>query len=190
MEMIRRAKNRSEDLHYFVRKLWELSQMRTLEKIPLEKLDILEVINGVIDSYQSRLKEKDIKVEVSRSTSEITVYGNRYMLEEMCSDLLSNSVKYCNIGCKINVLLSDSEADDSLGIEWKDNGIGIPEDEIDLIFEDFYRASNARKFTDKGYGIGCAIIKRVVELHNGSINVKSILGGGTSFFITLPRKFG
>jgi signal transduction histidine kinase len=72
-------------------------------------------------------------------------------------------------------------------IQIKDTGIGIPKDELPNIFEEFYRASNAKKVERDGTGLGVPIAKQIIERHNGKIWVESELGKGSSFFIILPK---
>lgn len=99
------------------------------------------------------------------------------------SNLLKNAVKYSPSDKLITVTLTDDEA--GLYIEIKDQGIGIPEDEINMLFEPFFRASNAEEYS--GTGLGLPIVKKAIELHNGAISVKSKLGEGSTFVITLPH---
>jgi signal transduction histidine kinase len=76
--------------------------------------------------------------------------------------------------------------DNSVAVEISDTGIGVPQEEQARIFEEFYRASNARQMQPEGDGLGLSLVKRVVEMHAGTINFSSHVGSGTTFRIVLP----
>src|SRR3989338_8093131 len=103
----------------------------------------------------------------------------------MLTNLLANSVKYTPMGGKVEINIKAIGS--RILIEIIDNGIGIPSDELPKLFEEFYRASNARELERDGTGLGLSIAKRVVEMHNGKIWVESEEGKGSKFSIELPR---
>jgi len=103
------------------------------------------------------------------------------LLRHMLVNLLSNAIKYSPEGGQ--VLLKGFEEGESTVLQVIDQGIGIPQDELDHLFESFHRASNVG--TIQGTGLGLAIVKKSVELHGGSIEVESQVGHGTCFTIRL-----
>ena len=100
-------------------------------------------------------------------------------------NLLANSVKYTHNNGKIDIKAFDKG--NRILIEIADNGIGIPKDELPKIFEEFYRAANAKKTERDGTGLGLSIAKQIVERHNGRIWVESEEGKGSKFSIELPK---
>jgi signal transduction histidine kinase len=105
-------------------------------------------------------------------------------LEELLSNLLGNAIRYSRSGGK--VVLRVQKAGDVLRLQVEDTGIGIPQEDLNRIFEEFYRSPNAREHTTAGTGLGLAIVKAVVERHGGSISVDSTLGQGTRFTVDFP----
>ncbi|MCU9814440.1 cell wall metabolism sensor histidine kinase WalK [Paraclostridium sp. AKS73] len=99
-------------------------------------------------------------------------------------NILVNAIKYTNYGG--NILIKVENYDDSINISIKDNGIGIPEDELNYIFERFYRVDKSRSKDTGGIGVGLAISKAIVAEHGGNILVYSELGKGSEFVIKLP----
>ena len=106
------------------------------------------------------------------------------LLERVLGNLLNNAVRYTTIG---RVLIGIRAAGDSLRVVVADSGIGIPPDEIDRIFEDFYQVGNPERNRDKGFGLGLAIVKRLCSAMNWRIEVRSSVGRGSLFSVVLPR---
>jgi signal transduction histidine kinase len=111
----------------------------------------------------------------------ISVLGNEQLLITAFTNLMNNACKFSDDN-KVNVILNT--AVHSVQIEFKDTGIGIPENEIANIFEPFYRGSNIMK--RKGNGLGLSLVKKITELHKGSIQVASIVNKGSTFTVVLP----
>jgi len=105
-------------------------------------------------------------------------------LDRAVANLLSNAVKYTPEGGMVKVSLTRQSGNARLAI--KDTGIGIPEEAIPHLFEEFYRAPNAREQVKQGTGLGLVIAKEIVTRHNGTIRVSSEVGTGTTFTVILP----
>lgn len=117
--------------------------------------------------------------------SEVTINGNEELFLTAVSNLLTNAIKYSGSD-KIDIILSS--LDKQAKLEIKDYGIGISEEHLPHIFERFYRVDKARSRQKGGTGLGLAIVKNIVELHGGTITVKSETGKGTAFLITLQAE--
>jgi signal transduction histidine kinase len=113
-----------------------------------------------------------------------TISGNAISFKEAITNLLLNAVKYTPAGGTVSVRAEPQGK--SAIIEVTDTGIGIPPEEQPRIFEEFYRASNARQREPEGDGLGLSLVKRIVELHHGTIWFASAPGLGTTFHIVLP----
>ena len=112
------------------------------------------------------------------------IYGNQSLMTQLLINLIGNSIKYGAQGGKVTVRATNSEKACTFTIS--DNGIGIKEDELEHIFERFYRANKARDRS--GSGLGLSIVKWIVELHNGKITVNSEFGKGTQVTVSIPAK--
>ncbi len=103
----------------------------------------------------------------------------------MLTNLLSNAIKYSPAGGEVRVSMSSRDTGFELCV--RDRGIGIPAAEREKLFSEFFRASNARSFTESGTGLGLAIVKSVIEGAGGSLDVDSVEGEGTTVRVRLPR---
>lgn len=185
-DFINRAHNRTKKLTYFVRTLLELTQMRLSGKLEMDAFSLRETVRNAVGAAESIAREKSIPLNCHLDPSVGDIYGNQFSIEEAITNLLLNAAKYTPD--KGNVTLSVKDRDDSVLIEVADTGIGIPEDEIGHIFDEFFRASNAIKVERDGTGLGLSIVKHIIERHNGQIQVESELNHGTKFTLTLPKK--
>jgi signal transduction histidine kinase len=100
-------------------------------------------------------------------------------------NLVSNAVKYTPADGSVAVKAWSE--DDQIKVEISDTGIGIPKEALPRIFDEFYRAKNAKAMEMEGTGLGLAIAKDVVEQHGGRISLESVVGEGSTFYVTLPK---
>lgn len=112
----------------------------------------------------------------------LTISGNEQLLKTAFSNLIENACKYSPAEKKVVVALkNDSE---SLQISFKDNGIGIPDEDIEMIFQPFYRGRNSLEYS--GSGIGLSLAERIVKIHSGQLKVNSKMGEGSEFILIFP----
>ena len=121
----------------------------------------------------------------SRSTDDVPIRGDEELVRRMVMNLIDNAIRYTPEGGKVTVALTTGEA--GAAIRVSDTGMGIAPDVMPHIFDRFYRADKARSRQDGGFGLGLAIVKWIAELHNGSVEVTSSPGAGSTFTVTLPR---
>lgn len=114
----------------------------------------------------------------------LEVQGNEELLKSVVQNLMENAVKYSPAQEAFVSLKSTAK---SVLLEVRDAGIGIPEEELEQVFQPFFRSSNVKEI--KGHGIGLSLVERIVRLHKGDIKVKSKAGRGTTFSVRLPRGF-
>lgn len=150
--------------------------------------DVHNVLNEVLEKYSIGTKREGINL-----ISNINLEDNREIEVDMLrlriiiENLLENSIQYTKQDKK-EIRLEVKNTKDSLNITMSDTGIGIPDDEKDKVFSEFYRASNARKILNSGSGIGLSMTEKYVKAHHGSIRLESRLGVGTTFYISIPLK--
>jgi signal transduction histidine kinase/ligand-binding sensor domain-containing protein/DNA-binding response OmpR family regulator len=134
--------------------------------------------------FNETAKSKNIKYKFKHSDDEIVFPFDRNKIEIVLCNLLSNSLKYCSSGDKIK--LEVFKKDDHCVISVKDTGLGMEADYIDKIFDRFYQIKSAESTKMIGSGIGLSFSKKIIELHHGTIEVKSRKDSGTEFIIKLP----
>jgi DNA-binding response OmpR family regulator len=152
----------------------------------------LNVSNGNIVRFSKEVhlyfnemaKSKEIKLKFKQSEDEIVFPFDRNKIEIVLCNLLSNAIKYCKSGDKITLEVSRQE--DFCFISIKDTGLGMEADYLDKIFDHFYQIKSAESTEMIGSGIGLSFSKKIIELHHGSIEVKSQLNNGAEFIIKLP----
>ena len=171
----------SERLSLMVEDLLDFS--RTINgKLPLnmEVIDILTVVKDTADLYWEKARSKNVEIDVAMNDDEIYISGDENRLRQVFTNLLDNALKYSEPGGKIVIMeISDK---DNVNISISDFGRGIPQDEIGRIFDRFYMASNSTG----GTGIGLAVVKDIVDSHNGSLIYESELGQGTTATVIIP----
>jgi signal transduction histidine kinase len=140
-------------------------------------------LRSLILVCEPQWSEKSIQMDVSLDELEVT--ADEDLLSQVWINLLHNAIKFTPQAGSIRVTLSprDSQAEVSIS----DNGIGIPEEDRERIFERFYKADKSRTRSSGGSGLGLSIVKKIIDLHKGTIEVKSEIDKGTTFIVNLPR---
>lgn len=151
----------------------------------LEEVDICEFTRLIVAEYISRFEEEGFKYEIDIPEDEIKVKMNTELFRRVYDNLFENSMKYNKPGTKIGI--SVAEGGDEVCIRIYDNGVGIPEENRDKIFTPFYRIDVERSKDKGGSGLGLAIVKRIVELHDGEIELESRDGKGCGYKVKLRR---
>lgn len=150
-----------------------------------EVIGINQEVLRVFDMLKMSAECKRIELRY-QSAGDISIIINPDDLRQLVINLVDNAIKYTEEGGKIDVSVYESGNHFSLLVE--DTGFGIPEDDIPRIFERFYRVDKSRSKENGGTGLGLAIVKHIIQNNNGTVEVKSALGIGTTFKVTLPKK--
>ena len=154
-----------------------------LEKLrQMEAVNLLELAQAVETAFEPDLKKKKLTCEVSGEAA--AVMGDQRRLHQVIFNLVSNAVKYSTEGGTIQIRVKQEKHKAVLIVE--DQGIGMAEEELPLIFERFYRTDLSRSRKTGGAGIGLAIVKAIVQAHQGTVTVTSKVGCGSRFTVTLP----
>ncbi|MFF2090399.1 sensor histidine kinase [Paenibacillus sp. NPDC058174] len=124
-------------------------------------------------------------IEMNVDLDETFVTADEDLLSQVWINLISNSIKFTPEGGIIDIRLRQSEGETAV-FEIHDTGIGIHSDNLELIFQRFYKADKSRNYKAGGSGLGLSLVKKIVDLHSGGIQVKSEVGKGTVFIVTLP----
>ena len=179
-----RALNRTTQLSVFVKELLELTQMRLSGRLQMESFSLPDSISKALAAITTKANDKSIAVSSNIEPSVGQIVGNEFSINEMLTNLLFNAIKYTPENKTVH--LEARSGDDCVQIDICDTGIGIPEDELGEIFEEFFRASNAKKSEKDGTGLGLSIVKQIIERHRGTITAQSQQGQGTTFSVILP----
>jgi PAS domain S-box-containing protein len=155
-------------------------------KMKLEPLRLAEIVRQAADLFEGVALPNRVALstEILVPDNMTCVMGDRKRLMQVLSNLLSNAIKYTNAGGHVRIGLT--REGDKIRVVVSDDGIGIPAEEKEKIFEKFYRVDNEITRAKGGTGLGLAITKELVNLHGGSIWVESEVGKGSSFHIVLP----
>ncbi len=123
------------------------------------------------------------KIEFTGELEPIVIFGNKELMHHLWINLINNAIKFTPEGGSIKIKASETR--NKITVEISDTGIGMNEEDISHIYDQYYQAKTA--YSNQGLGLGLSIVKRVVELYNGIINVNSVEGKGTTFIVTLPK---
>ncbi len=148
-------------------------------------IDLEELAQHVKRTFEKQAAARKLRFAVVADPDLPKVDSGADLLEQIVENLVGNAIKYTSEGGSVDVLFSRHGADE-VRFEVKDTGIGIPRDEQGKLFREFFRASNAKKFTSEGTGLGLALVKQSVERHRGRIELTSDEGHGTTVVIELP----
>lgn len=173
------VKSQTERLIKIVENITALSQTET-GKLDLEDVNLKEVIKEVYELFKKRADEKNIQFILKVEDVPI-IRGDRFKIEQAIINLVDNAIKFTDKG-KVEINLS--KMDRYILIEVIDSGVGIAEEDLPKLFEKFYIGT--KKKPQSGTGIGLYIVKNIVDLHNGKIEVESKINEGSKFSIFLP----
>lgn len=149
-------------------------------------VDIVKIIEDISMSVVFYAKQKGIDLIFDTQVEEKVIAVDEDGIEKVIMNLLSNAIKFTSSEGEIYVNIDENP--EYVVISVKDNGIGIPEDKVNFIFQRFTQVDSSLRRIAEGTGIGLAIVKSIVEMHNGKIEVKSKEGEGSEFIIYIPNK--
>jgi signal transduction histidine kinase/CheY-like chemotaxis protein/ligand-binding sensor domain-containing protein/AraC-like DNA-binding protein len=151
----------------------------------VEELNLRTLLESETEKFKVAARQKNQSLQLLDCPEHTTVWFDPFMADSIFENLISNAIKYTPDGGSIT--LKAVEQDDNIRIEVRDTGIGIPKTADKRLFQDFYRADNARKSKQQGTGIGLMLVRRFIQLHQGSLSYTSREGKGTVFVITLKK---
>lgn len=166
------------DLSLITSKAWELKSRVVYEKVNLKSLIRLVVARSKALAYK-----RGITI-TARSIPNIIILGDKVYLEKMLLNLLKNSVLYGHP--KGHTIVDVKQSRGIVTINVADNGIGVPKEDLQHIFERFYRVDKFHRSGGNSIGLGLAIVKWIAEIHGGEVSAKSIIGKGSTFSVSLP----
>ncbi len=176
----------SDRLSRLVQQVIELSRLQGDEPIDAPSaIHVDEVVKTAVDTSAIDADARRVSI-VTGGTPGLEVFGSSEQITAAVANLVANAVAYSEEGS--TVLVSTKGLPESVEISVVDQGIGIPEEEVERIFERFYRVDPARHRSTGGTGLGLSIVKHVAATHGGDVRVWSVEGQGSTFTLTLPRR--
>lgn len=178
-------KRNASRLYGLVNQLLDLSKLEAGKmKLEVSEQNIMPLLKGLVLSFTSLAERKKITLKFNTIEENLNVYIDKDKVEKIITNLLSNAFKFTpeggNIEFTVEKMIKEAE------IKISDNGIGIPRERIDKIFDRFYQVDGSHTREGEGTGIGLALTKELVELHKGKIKVESKEGEGTTLTVLLP----
>tara|TARA_B110000438_G_scaffold64707_1_gene65223 strand:- start:148 stop:1566 length:1419 start_codon:yes stop_codon:yes gene_type:complete len=178
-----------EEIQYMSKVLEDLFMLSKSDEnqiaLDYESVDLKLLIEEICRHAQIIASEKNIKI-ITAYIESIQVYGDPVRLRQMIWNVIVNGIKYTQPDGEVTISLQEKK--DIALITIQDNGIGISNSDLPLIFNRFYRVDKARSREEGGTGLGLSICKFIVDAHKGSIDIESTLGEGTKFKIKLPKQ--
>ncbi|MGZ2583902.1 two-component system, OmpR family, sensor histidine kinase VicK [Staphylococcus saprophyticus] len=179
------TREETERMIRLVNDLLQLSKMdNESEQITKEIVDFNMFINKIINRHEMSAKDTTFVREIPTETIFTEIDPDK--MTQVFDNVITNAMKYSRGDKRVEFHVKQNALYNRMTIRVKDNGIGIPINKVDKIFDRFYRVDKARTRKMGGTGLGLAISKEIVEAHNGRIWANSVEGQGTSIFITLP----
>ncbi|MCL4371282.1 MAG: ATP-binding protein [Chloroflexi bacterium] len=184
-DMIARAERRTHSLLTLVGDLLVLSRARETRLFTdRQPVSPLTVVEKVVAQQAPKAVAKVVALSTRAPDAAPTMFADPEALEQLLSNLLSNALNYTPAGGKVDLAVDVLE--DNIRFRVSDTGIGIPSAEIPKVFNEFYRAENARRFSEEGTGLGLSIVRSIVDTHGGQIDLESQVGVGTTVTVVLP----
>ena len=151
-----------------------------------KELDLNELVENIARSFTLRVEHTGGKIMLDIGAVDSKIYVDEVHFSNVIHNLMDNAIKYRNTDRPVELVLSTWNDDKRLYFSIKDNGMGIKKENLKKIFDKFYRVHTGNKHDVKGFGLGLAYVKKVVDLHQGEIKAESEYGKGTKFTISLP----
>lgn len=192
------VKSKEQEQHYLKLIIDETVRLRRLvdDLLDLKGLEAVEtfdemdyvVLNKLVQISVERLKplaeSKEIELEVILPQDQVTIWGNSDRLKQVLTNLVDNAIKHSEFGTKVKIQLGYEK--DWASIAVMDSGPGIPQEELENIWERFYKVDKSRSRRGTGTGLGLSIVKKIIEMHKGKVLARSRIGQGTVFTVYLP----
>ena len=184
LRLAKRLEAEAQRLGRIVDDILDLSRIEGQAIEAPDVVELNEVVNEAVDRLFTFASRK--KVEIKTKLNANTVEGDRLQLISLVHNIIENAVKYSEENSQVEVTLDFSKDSSTVCLNVIDSGIGIPEIEIERVFERFYRVDRARSRQSGGTGLGLSIVRNIATRHGGSVKIDSVEGEGTTVTVDLP----
>lgn len=183
---IKIVKNETERLTKLTNNLLTLNNLNiTGMNLDISDFDINRTIKNTVATFEGTCKQKQISFNLVLTGRSLYVSADKGKIEQVLYNLIDNAIKFSKPESSIRI--ETSEKNETIFVSVKDSGIGIPKDNLKLIFDRFYKTDLSRGKDKKGTGLGLSIVKEIINAHHENINVISTVDVGTEFIFTLPK---
>ena len=177
----------SKRLRFLVEKVLQMSMFDKKSIVFKKKeLDLNETVENIAQSFNLRVEHTGGKIYTEIEAVDSGIFVDEVHFQNAITNLMDNAVKYRKQDEPLDIYIRTWNDNDKLYLSIRDNGLGIKKENLKKIFDKFYRVHTGNKHDVKGFGLGLAYVKKVIDLHQGEIKCESELGKGTKFTISLP----
>ena len=174
-------------LRFQVEKVLQLSMYEHQNaNLRMQDVDINELVSGIVHTFALKVEKNGGKIITQIEATNPVIYVDDMHFTNVVFNLMDNAVKYRREDAPLELMVRTWNEADRVCLSIQDNGIGIAKDDLKRIFEKFYRVHTGNRHDVKGFGLGLAYVKKIVEDHKGVIHAESEIGIGTKFIIKLP----
>lgn len=185
--LIKEIKGSSEYMVQIIEDMLDISSFESgCINLKKENYNLVELVEDAVSLSRSSANKKDIIVTTHLPDSSVNKVIDAHKIRQVVDNLLSNAIKYSNPETEVEIGISHTNEAEGVTVFVKDHGQGIPEDEIDKLFDPFSQISVKATAGEKSTGLGLAIVQKIVEAHGGKIEVDSKVGVGSTFIIEIP----
>ncbi|MEL6865687.1 MAG: ATP-binding protein, partial [Bacteroidota bacterium] len=172
-------------LHQLIDQLLDLSKLEAGKMtLQAERADFAQYLQALVASFQPLAQQKQLELSYSTALATCPLHFDRDKIDKIIYNLLSNAIKFTPEGGQVKIRLFRDEV--NAIVEVKDTGMGIPKADQQRIFDRFYQVNDYQDYRYEGTGLGLALVKELVEIHHGRVELQSTTGQGACFFIYLP----
>jgi two-component system phosphate regulon sensor histidine kinase PhoR len=184
-QFLQKANQHTIALSNLLNDLIDLSMIESGElRMSYRYFIVNDYIKKIVEELSPFAEERGLNLIYHPGRPDLEIFGDREKIKQVFVNIIQNAIKYSEKG-KVEIFIKEQKK--SVRFTIKDTGIGIPEDSLKRIFERFYRVDKARSKSVGGTGLGLAIVKHILEAHNSTIGVKSVLNEGTEFYFNLEK---
>ena len=179
-----RIQNESFRVAKIIDDLLDLSRIESEGASLQSVVNLVELTTEVIEQIMPAAELAHVKIALETDDETIEIFGDKRQLRSALANLLDNSIKYSEPGSPVEIVIRQRSSEVDISVT--DHGIGIPQKDIERIFERFYRVDQARSRQTGGTGLGLSIVRHAISNHKGVVEVESREGSGSTFRILLP----
>ena len=185
-ERLEKIDKHSNSLTRLINNLLDIARIESGRvQMIIKEISIKEMLDSIVDIITPQIKEKNISLKIDTKTKVAKIKADPSQLERVFLNLLSNAIKFTPEKGKIVIHIE--QKNDFIEFIIEDSGIGMPRQDLEKVFEEFFRSDNAQHQGVKGTGLGLSLVKKIIEAHKGKIWVESDLEKGARFGFTIPR---
>jgi signal transduction histidine kinase len=186
-EYLEIARKHTKRLGELIGDLFELSKLDSASIHPsVEAFSLAELLHDIVHEYELDAQKRNVRLTIEAPNDPAVVYADIGLMQRVLENLIRNALKFTPSGGKIDIRIDKQPGAVLVAIE--DTGCGIAEEDLEHVFDRFYRAENATQAGSNNAGLGLAIVRKILDLHGSRISVSSQVDRGTRFEFDLPTQ--